>query len=387
MDTIPVTVLGPSGSGKTLYLASLFRRLAIQRSDTGFFVNVPGADKIRLNNIFREVTSGAPDEWPDPSMQANTTEWTFTCSLRTEEGEVFSPFALSYLDYSGAFMQIADAWESEAGQAVWDRVRASRFLLLLLDGEKVLRQLDGEPGLTDELIAIFNEIQQSDAAVHVVVTKWDLLQAAGHTLRSVLDGLLEHPDFADFYLDRLSRKSVGTFRFIPVSALGQGYAVLDPASRTMVKQVKAGTYPRPYNVEIPFMAVLVDLVRDELRASAHRAEGAGPLLEQHRQRLVRMDGWDGKLSLLRTVLGARPARSPLLRTIQQDVLGAAEEYGRTRIAERRQQVEREIAQVRGQMLQARSEDEALTRMAEVFDAVLAEFEAVHPGSRVLKEAS
>ncbi|MEU9412623.1 hypothetical protein AB0E08_43975 [Streptomyces sp. NPDC048281] len=387
MDTIPVTVLGPSGSGKTLYLASLFRRLAIQRADTGFFVNVPGADKLRLNNIFREVTSGAPDEWPDPSMQANTTEWTFTCSLRTEEGEVFSPFSLSYLDYSGAFMQIVDAWESEAGQAVWDRVRASKFLLLLLDGEKVLRQLDGEPGLTDELIAIFNEIQQSDAAVHVVVTKWDLLQAAGHTLRSVLDGLLEHPDFADFYLDRLNRKSVGTFRFIPVSALGQGYAVLDPASRTMVKQVRPGTYPRPYNVEIPFMAVLVDLVRDELRASALRAESAGPVLEQHRRRLERMAGWEGKLALLRGALGARPARSPLLRLLQQDVLGAAEEYGRERIAERRQQVEREIAQVRGQMLQARTEDEALTRMAEVFDAVLAEFEAVHPGSLVLKEAS
>ncbi|MEU9343764.1 hypothetical protein AB0D74_21410 [Streptomyces sp. NPDC048278] len=387
MDTIPVTVLGPSGSGKTLYLASLFRRLAIQRADTGFFVNVPGADKLRLNNIFREVTSGAPDEWPDPSMQANTTEWTFTCSLRTEEGEVFSPFSLSYLDYSGAFMQIVDAWESEAGQAVWDRVRASKFLLLLLDGEKVLRQLDGEPGLTDELIAIFNEIQQSDAAVHVVVTKWDLLQAAGHTLRSVLDGLLEHPDFADFYLDRLNRKSVGTFRFIPVSALGQGYAVLDPASRTMVKQVRPGTYPRPYNVEIPFMAVLVDLVRDELRASALRAESAGPVLEQHRRRLERMEGWEGKLALLRGALGARPARSPLLRLFQQDVLGAAEEYGRERIAERRQQVEREIAQVRGQMLQARTEDEALTRMAEVFDAVLAEFEAVHPGSLVLKEAS
>ncbi|WP_217547209.1 hypothetical protein [Streptomyces sp. GbtcB6] len=387
MDTIPVTVLGPSGSGKTLYLASLFRRLAIQRPDTGFFVNVPGADKIRLNNIFRDVAAGAPDVWPDPSLQAETTEWTFTCSLRTEDDAVFSPFALSYLDYSGAFLQIADAWETEEGQAVWDRVRASRFLLLLLDGEKVLRQLDGEPGLTDELIAILNEIQQTDAAVHVVVTKWDLLQAAGHTLRSVLDGLLEHPDFEAFYLDRLNRKSVGTFRFIPVSALGQGYAALDPASRTMVKQVKPGTYPRPYNVEIPFMAVLVDLVRDELRASARRAETAGPLLEQHRQRLERMDGWDGKLSLLRSVLGARPARSPLLRAVQQDVLGAAESYGKSRIAERRQQVEQEIAQVRGQMLQARSADEALTRMAEVFDAVLAEFEAVHPGSLVLKEAS
>ncbi|GAA1430968.1 hypothetical protein GCM10009601_49150 [Streptomyces thermospinosisporus] len=73
MPAIPVTVLGPAESGKTVYLASLFRRLAIPRPDLGFHAQLP-EQSTRLNRIYQQITS--PDAWPDPQRRADISNGT-----------------------------------------------------------------------------------------------------------------------------------------------------------------------------------------------------------------------------------------------------------------------------------------------------------------------
>jgi hypothetical protein len=379
MSSIPVTVLGPQGSGKTVYLASLFRRLAIQRDDVGFFVQLPPNEATKLNQVYSQVVS--PDGWPDPNLLAHTSEWRFTCSIRTEQGEVYSPFTLDYLDFAGDHLTSSAATETEYGAAVWRRVEESEFLLVLLDGLKVMRYLEGDGRLIHELIPVFSALGASKAVVHFLVTKWDLLEAAGHTVRDVLDRLLEHPDFRDFYTNRLRRTDGGALRFIPVSSLGRGFAELGPDGQTMVKQ---GRFPHPMNVEVPLMAVLVDLFTRELNRMQERdsTSAATPQQTGLWPRLFREA--TKKLPMLRGAL-AYAAPSPALGAIQETMVDAFIEFVEERHRRYEQKAVENSQQLRAHMIHARSRQEAMNSMIKLFDSVLAEFEAVHPGALVSRE--
>ncbi|WP_405891188.1 hypothetical protein OG427_36385 [Streptomyces sp. NBC_00133] len=382
MSSIPVTVLGPQGSGKTVYLASLFRRLAIQRDDVGFFVQLPPHESTKLNQIYSQIVS--PDGWPDPNLLSHTSEWKFTCSIRTEQGEVYSPFTLDYLDFAGDHLTSATATATEFGAAVWRRVEESEFLLVMLDGLKVMRCLDGGERLIEELIPVLSAVGASRAVTHFLVTKWDLLEAEGHTVRAVLDRLLENPDFHDFYVNRTRRTDGGALRFIPVSSLGRGFATLGPDGRTMVKQ---GRFPLPMNVEVPLMAVLVDLFTREL----DRARELETTVEEGPQQtelwpwLFRVAAQ--KLPVLRSVLTANVTNSPALSAVQETLADAFTSF----VTERNRRYERKAAedsrQLRARLLRARSRQEAMNAMITLFDSVLADFEAAHPGSLVLREVS
>ncbi|MFF9899254.1 hypothetical protein [Streptomyces longispororuber] len=382
MSSIPVTVLGPQGSGKTVYLANLFRRLAIQRDDVGFFVQLPPDEATKLNQIYSQIVS--PDGWPDPNLLAHTSEWRFTCSIRTEQGEVYSPFTLDYLDFAGDHLTNTTATETEYGAAVWQRVRESEFLLVLLDGLKVLRYLDGDSRLVDELVPALSAIGASKAVAHFLVTKWDLLEASGHTVRGVLARLLENPEFRDFYTNRMRRTDEGALRFIPVSSLGPGFATLGPDGRTMVKQ---GRFPRPVNVEVPLMAVLVDLFTRELhRVRAQEAtRQAGPPWTGLRPWLLREAAkW---LPALRGALATHAAGSRALAAIQDTMVDAFVSFVEERERRLARQEAEDSEQLRAHLLRARSRQEAMNAMIKLFDSVLAEFEAVHPGSLVAGEVA
>ncbi|MEV7193587.1 hypothetical protein AB0N81_17520 [Streptomyces sp. NPDC093510] len=381
MSSIPVTVLGPQGSGKTVYLASLFRRLALQRDDVGFFVQLPPHEATKLNQIYSQIVS--PDGWPDPNLLSHTSEWKFTCSIRTEQGEVYSPFTLDYLDFAGDHLTNAAATATEYGAAVWQRVEESEFLLVLLDGLKVMRYLDGDNRLIDELMPVFGAIGASRAVAHFLVTKWDLLEAEGYSVRAVLDRLLENPDFHDFYVNRLRRTDGGALRFIPVSSLGRGFATLGPDGQTMVKQ---GRFPQPLNVEVPFMAVLVDLFTRELNRTS---ELQGTVEEDPRKTELwpRLFGMAAKkLPALRSILTAYVNSSPALAAVQETLMDAFDAF----VTERNRRFEEKAAedsgQLRARMLKAQSRQEAMNTMITLFDSVLAEFEAANPGTLVLREA-
>ncbi|CAM5674380.1 hypothetical protein SRIMM317S_02181 [Streptomyces rimosus subsp. rimosus] len=373
MPAIPVTVLGPQESGKTVYLASLFRRLSIQRDDVGFFVRLPSEEATKLNQIFGQIIS--PDGWPNPNLLAHTSEWRFTCSVRTEDGRVFSPFTISYLDYAGEHLTRATAAETEHGASFWQRVQESEFLLVLLDGVKVLRCFEGDFLLVHELISVFNAIESGNNVVHFVVTKWDLLEAAGHSVRSVLDCLLKDRDFSDFYLNRLRQQEAGALRFIPVSSLGRGFAVPAADGRTMVKQ---GTSPQPLNVEVPLMAVLVDLFNRAVRSVATPAPASDDETLRFRSRRLRwLQAVQRKIPMVRALLAARAAESPVMAAVQEYLGDTVVAYVDERLSAYGQQVENDVAEARGRVLRARSEREAMIKMVDILETTLAEFDAAH----------
>ncbi|MGN9814076.1 hypothetical protein ACTMUQ_01870 [Streptomyces sp. SD11] len=380
MPAIPVTVLGPSGSGKTVYLASLFRRLAIPRPDLGFHVQLSPEQSTKLNRIYQQITS--PDVWPDPERRADILEWDFACSVRTARNETYSPFSITYLDYSGEHLTEPDG-RVEAGGRVLRRIQESEFLLVLLDGVKVLRFLEGDPRLTEDLVAVFAHMLQSKGIVHFVITKWDVLAAAGHTVQAVMDCLLQHPDFRDT-VETLLRSSAGAkgMRFIPVSSVGPDFAALGPDGLTMVKK---GGFPAPMNVEIPFMAVLLDLFAAQLRELEQQGTPESQQIAQSSQRLSWVRMARDRVPLARTFLRAAAARSPVMRLVRDHMAEVFLQFVETQATVYGERVEKDISRLRDRMLQATSEKEALAGLLELFQAKLAEFEAEHPGSRLIKK--
>ncbi|MEU9784309.1 hypothetical protein AB0H92_25620 [Streptomyces phaeochromogenes] len=383
MPAISVTVLGPAESGKTVYLASLFRRLAIPRPDLGFHVQLPPEQSSRLNRIYQQITS--PGVWPDPQRRAEISEWEFSCSVRTARNETYSPFSITYLDYSGEHLTEPDG-HVEAGSRVLSRIKESEFLLVLLDGVKVLRFLDGDPRLMEDLFAVFSHLMKSRGIVHFVITKWDVLSAAGHTVQAVMDCLLEHPDFRDA-VETMLRSPGGTkgVRFIPVSSVGPDFAALGPDGVTMVKK---GGFPAPVNVEIPFMAVLLDLFEAQLKEMERQATASeSQQIDQRRQRLVWLRMVRDRMPLARTFLRAAAARSPVMRLVRDHMAEAFLQFVETQMSAYGDRVEQDITQLRDRMLQATSEKEALNGLVALFHAKLAEFEAEHPGSRLIEGES
>ncbi|MEV7138586.1 hypothetical protein [Streptomyces tauricus] len=380
MPAIPVTVLGPSGSGKTVYLASLFRRLAIPRPDLGFHVQLSPEQSTKLNRIYQQITS--PDVWPDPERRADILEWDFACSVRTARNETYSPFSITYLDYSGEHLTEPDG-RVEAGGRVLRRIQESEFLLVLLDGVKVLRFLEGDPRLTEDLVAVFAHMLQSKGIVHFVITKWDVLAAAGHTVQAVMDCLLQHPDFRDT-VETLLRSSAGAkgMRFIPVSSVGPDFAALGPDGLTMVKK---GGFPAPMNVEIPFMAVLLDLFAAQLRELEQQGTPESQQIAQSSQRLSWVRMARDRVPLARTFLRAAAARSPVMRLVRDHMAEVFLQFVETQATVYGERVEKDISRLRDRMLQATSQKEALAGLLELFQAKLAEFEAEHPGSRLIKK--
>ncbi|MEU9368257.1 hypothetical protein AB0D71_26965 [Streptomyces avermitilis] len=385
MPAIPVTVLGPAESGKTVYLASLFRRLAIPRPDLGFHVQLPPEQSTSLNRIYQQITS--PDAWPDPQRRSEISEWEFTCSVRTARNETYSPFSITYLDYSGEHLTEPDG-RVEAGNRVLSRIEESEFLLILLDGVKVLRFLDGDLRLTEDLVAVFSHMMKSRGIVHFVITKWDVLAAAGHTVQAVMDCLLRHPDFRDA-VETLLRSPGGArgVRFIPVSSVGLDFAALGPDGVTMVKK---GGFPTPLNVEIPFMAVLMDLFEAQLKEMERQGAPESQRQQQidrGNQRLEWARMARDRMPLVRGLLRTAAARSPVMRLVRDHMAEAFLQFVETQVSAYGSRVEKDITQLRDRMLRATSEKEALNGLVALFHAKLAEFEAEHPGSRLIKGES
>ncbi|MGA5897045.1 hypothetical protein [Streptomyces venetus] len=382
MPTIPVTVLGPAESGKTVYLASLFRRLAIPRPDLGFHVQLPPDQSTRLNRIYQQVTS--PDAWPDPQRRNEIWEWEFTCSVRTARNETYSPFSITYLDYSGEHLTEPDG-RVEAGNRVLTRIQESEFLLVLLDGVKVLRFLDGDLTLMEDLVAVFSHMLKSRGIVHFVITKWDVLVAEGHTVQGVKDRLMRHPDFRDTVETQLRTPgSAKGVRFIPVSSVGLDFAALDPDGMTMVKK---GGFPTPLHVEIPFMAVLMDLFENQLREMERHVPPESQQIQRGNQRLAWTRMVKDRVPLVRTLLNTVATRSPVMRLVRDHMADAFLQFVETQVTAYGDRVEQDIKQLRDRMLRATSEKEALAGLVALFHAKLAEFEAEHPGSRFIREES
>jgi hypothetical protein len=101
--------------------------------------------------------------------------------------------------------------------------------------------------------------------MHFVITKWDVLKAAGYTLSRVKERLLANNDFSDVVAGRDD-----IVRLIPVSAVGDNFARLE--GDNMVKIPNRGA-PVPYLVEIPLACTLVDQFNSQVRQRINSMKG------------------------------------------------------------------------------------------------------------------
>ncbi|MFM6204868.1 MAG: hypothetical protein ACKPEZ_05620, partial [Planktothrix sp.] len=100
-------------------------------------------------------------------------------------------------------------------------------------------------------------MQKLGKPIQFVISKWDIVQDK-YSLQEVLDLLLSIDEFKN--LVQNCQKAGVPIRLIPVSAVGKGFATLQPDG-SMLKT--PGVLPKPFQVELPLACVLPDLIQAE----------------------------------------------------------------------------------------------------------------------------
>jgi hypothetical protein len=249
-------MLGPSGSGKTVFLASMYKKLSTQ-GEHGFFLEVDGAEKRkRLNNIYTQIA--VDEKWPKGTTYSEISEWTFTCRVQTENLPIYSACKFAYLDYAGG--RLTDEMEEE-DTAFESKLKEADTMLGLLDGQRLsalMRNEElGKRWAINDLPNMVNVMQNSNKPIHFVISKWDILQG-NFTLEQIRDCLLQIEEFRN--LVKLRNKAGTPVRLIPVSAVGMGFAKLQPDG----SMAKTGELPQPFHVEVPLACVLPDMIQSQL---------------------------------------------------------------------------------------------------------------------------
>lgn len=278
--TYEVHALGPSGAGKTVFMASLYKRLNIKRSELPFYVKSDHSSSLHLNRTYNQLAN--PDEtWPAATRQIM--EWSFTACVPTPAGD-FEPVQYSYVDYPGAVLTSPRGVDDEVVGPLIARLKQADALLVLLDGQQILALLRGERSgaryLELDITSSLEIVQQSRCSVHFVVTKWDLLDGK-HTLEAVRDRLMMHRDFADLIESKRSATAAG-IRLFPVSAIGPDFAELQPSG----EMKKTGSpHPEPVNVELPLISVVPDTLQFVYLEAENRGGRTGRAMTKLRKSL------------------------------------------------------------------------------------------------------
>lgn len=255
LRTYRIFTLGASGAGKTCFMASMFHRLSIYKPEIGFYLEVPSNEqRILLTKIYSEMTDPYK-VWPAGTV--NEKQWHFT-SVVSANGSSFPVFRFTYLDYAGGHLtdpSQADLLDAQAKVAEADTV------LVLLDGQKILRRLENKERLIDdprkrigaELDFMLPYLTKSlKKPIHFIISKWDLFEGK-YLLSDVRNCLLQYDNFAAIIAQRI-RLKVPT-RLIPVSAVGIGFAAM---TEDGVMNKKPDIHPRPFQVEMSIASTLID---------------------------------------------------------------------------------------------------------------------------------
>ncbi|MEU4689711.1 hypothetical protein [Actinoplanes sp. NPDC023714] len=411
--TIRVMVFGEAGAGKTVYLAGMFRQLSVARPDSIITLHTREVDRLKLNRIYTDVVNPRLHDFP-----ATTTwvadPWHFTCQFTNQHG-TFYPMAVEYLDYDGRMLDPIhgelemsdDDVDADPGlqQLYAYRDRADAYLILI-DGLKLLRMLCGAPELEHWLenylgqqLQVIERRQDHTGRrppLHLVITKWDLLDGRvidGEpvTLDTIAQLLTRQGIFAD-HLERRFHDKDRPVRLIPVSVTGP-FAAFDEQTGRVVKV--PGQPVIPCNVDIPFAALLPDILRwrldqmvtdlrspadertvERLRRSALLLRSARGLTDSVRSPL---GGWITRKLLARgvgTSASARTATAEITKGLL-DQLGVYFDNRERLARERLATVEEEH---RRRLQAITTEREAFALMVESYIAHLDDFEDRHPGS-------
>jgi hypothetical protein len=264
MYSYRIVMLGPRGSGKTVYLGSMFQKLSTQ-GEWGFFLEIGGENRKKLNGIYTELATGT--KWPIGTLRDEVSEWVFTCSINRNRTK-YSACQFVYLDYAGG--RITEA-EMEDGSAFNRKIESADVLLGLLDGAKICalmrQEQEGVVWVINELKNILDIMTGGIAKpVHFVISKWDIVESSGYSLKQVREKLLESSDaFKNLVTTRKQDRSLT--RLIPVSSVGKGFA--KPLPGGGMEKIP-GKLPKPFQVEVPLACVLPDLIQNQQKELAKR---------------------------------------------------------------------------------------------------------------------
>ncbi|MEM8719938.1 MAG: hypothetical protein AAGE84_11600 [Cyanobacteria bacterium P01_G01_bin.39] len=264
MKDYRVIMLGPSGSGKTVFLASMYKQLAIF-GDSKFFLEVEsGKNRKRLNSLYMEIATG--DTWPQGTKRSKISKWKFICKVQTPNLDIYPACQFTYIDYAGGL--VTDELEEEDNDPVSadfdDELKNADSFLGLLDGQKIYDLMSGGEGREiflykdlPNMLPILNKCSQQNP-VHFVISKWDLLEKH-YSIDMISERLLSITDFRNLVQNRIHAGS--QVRLIPVSSIGSNFAI--PQSDGSMKKV-SGNLPEPFQVEMPVACVLPAKFRHEL---------------------------------------------------------------------------------------------------------------------------
>lgn len=253
MNTYTIIILGPSGSGKTVLLSSLYKKLSTQ-GDIGFFLAVETEKRQQLIDFYEKVGTtekGQQGTWPDGTKTIS--ELMFTCKVQADNLSIHSACNFEYLDYAGGDMT------GNFNPELDSKLKEADTLIGLLDGQQIRSLMRNEPTnkWQSDVSNMASYMQNSSTPIHFVISKWDLLEEE-YTLGSIRDRLLQIEELKNLVNNRSKNQ---TIRLIPVSAVGKGFATLQPDG-TMVKKI--GAIPKPFQVEVPLACVLPDAIKEEL---------------------------------------------------------------------------------------------------------------------------
>ncbi len=262
VPTVELVALGVSGAGKTVYLASLFHELHVPHGDRPYFLTTSAEQRVALSGVLREV-SDPTQPWPAGTAVGQTRTFGFDCLARSAD-EWTPVFRINYLDYAGELLEHSrtDATALHELEGYLGRADA---VLGMLDGRRIAQYLRGEPAgrtylhaTVQPMLGLMTTVR---GAIYLVITKWDIVRDFGEPEGADDNTRLDHVRQALLALPQLSGLAQlrGIVRLIPVSAVGDDFARVNPATGAIEKRAD-GTF-RPTNVEIPVAAVLPDLFR------------------------------------------------------------------------------------------------------------------------------
>ena len=259
---LEVMILGEEGSGKTLYLAGLHRAMGSAQMEIPVTLRMNESSRGELGTIYRQAIRPDDPDFP-PGTPWGVKEWLFDCVVTGADNREYTPFSVGYADYDGSMIDPgAIAGDGAADPAIRDflkRQETAHAFLILIDGMKMHRLLKGDERMRfwlDDYLPPVLQVITRRRPVHLVVTKWSILDREGISLDKIREALLTQETLRDFVEFHEARESI--IRLIPVDIFGP-FAQLDDQER-MVKVPQARV--APVNVRVPFAALLPDIIQN-----------------------------------------------------------------------------------------------------------------------------
>jgi len=271
---VSIVMLGYPGSGKTIMLASLYRHFALGGLAGIRFAtdDASNTELLRLADTIRDAPT-----FPTGTRPGETKTWTF--SVRVESGvQDAGAFTLEYLDYAGGYLrQLAGTGGDPPDQQFMRAIAAADVLMGVIDGDQLRRLMSGgyDPAIVVPIERLLNVlIRASQRNIHLMVTKWDVMRGPGGSYYTVADVINTLERVSDDFRRFRQHPRLASMRVIPVAALGlNGFVRFAELGECGMVKVP-GVPWEPWNVEMPFLCAVPDIIQQDVPKMDGRADGS-----------------------------------------------------------------------------------------------------------------